>query len=204
MILYNGKVITADKDFRIVQAVAIRDGKFVAIGDDKEVMAYAGRETKLIDLKGNVVTPGIVDSHAHPAGIGLNLQAGVQLADITCLKDLFDRLAKAQAKAKSGEWITTAANWYLRQVERRPSLSELDGATPNNPLWLSLGAYEGFTNTIGLKLAGITKETPDPAGGSIYKDPKTGPHSSPTATTTPPASASSRSSPSASPARHNN
>src|SRR5512137_37512 len=84
MVLYNGKVITVDKDFRIVQAVAIRDGEFVAVGNDKEVRACAGEKTKMIDLKGKVVTPGIVDSHAHPVGIGLNLLAGVQLADITC------------------------------------------------------------------------------------------------------------------------
>lgn len=123
MVLYNGKVITIDKDFRIVQAVAIRDGKFVAVGNDKEVIACAGEKTKMIDLKGKVVTPGIVDSHVHPVGIGLNLKAGVQLADITSLKDLFDRLAKAQSKAKPGEWIITAANWYLGQVERRPTLA---------------------------------------------------------------------------------
>lgn len=174
MVLYNGKVITVDNDFRIVQAVAIRDGKFVAVGNDKEVRACAGEKTKMIDLKGKVVTPGIVDSHAHPVGIGLNLLAGVQLTDITCLKDLFDRLAKAQATAKPGEWITTAANWYLGQVERRPTLAELDAAAPHNPIWLPLGAYEGFTNTIGLQLSGITQKTPDPTGGIVYKDPKTG------------------------------
>lgn len=174
MILYNGKVITVNKDFRIAQAVAIRDGKFVAVGDSIEIRAYAGPDTKMIDLKNKVVTPGIVDSHVHPVGVGLNLLADVQLADITSLKDLFDRLARAQAKVKPGEWVTTAANWYLGQVERRPNLLELDVTTPDNPLWLPLGAYEGFTNSKGLKLAGITKDTPDPPGGVIYKDPKTG------------------------------
>jgi predicted amidohydrolase YtcJ len=173
-ILYNGKIITVDKDFNITEAAAIRDGRFIGVGANSEVERSAGPGTKKIDLKGRCATPGIVDSHTHPVGVGNNLLAEVQLSDIDCLEEIFDRLSAAQAKAKPGEWITTARNWYLGQVERRPTLAELDAVTPNNPLWLPLGGHEGFTNTLGMQLAGITKATPDPPGGIVYKDPKTG------------------------------
>lgn len=174
LILYNGKIITVDKDFTIAQGVAIRDGRFIAVGSDAEVRGYTGPQTTTIDLKGKPVTPGIIDSHTHPVGVGNNLLAEVQLNDINCLKDIFDRLAEAQAKARPGDWIVTARNWYLGQVERRPTLAELDEITPRNPLWLPLGGHEGFTNTAGMQMAGIGKETHDPTGGVIYRDPKTG------------------------------
>ena len=173
-VLYNGKIITVDKNFSIGQAVAIRDGKFIAVGSDEEVKAYIGPKTKTIDLKKRPVTPGIIDSHTHPLGVGNNLLSEVQISDITCLQDIFDRLRRAQDKAGTEEWITTARNWYVGQVERKPTLSELDAVTPKNPLWLPLGAHEGFANSIGMKLAGITKDTLEPPGGVIYKDTETG------------------------------
>jgi predicted amidohydrolase YtcJ len=174
MILYNGKIITVDSHFNIVQAIAIRDGKFLVVGNDADVKALAGPDTVMIDLDGNTVTPGIIDSHTHPVGVGSNLLAHVQMSDVDSLKDVFDRLRKAQNEANPDQWIITARNWYVGQIERRPNLSELDTAVPNNPLWLPLGAHEGFTNTRGIQLAGITKDTPDPPGGAIYKDPSTG------------------------------
>jgi len=174
MILHNGKIITVDNNFRIVQAVAIHDGKFFAVGSDNNVKQHAGPTTQMIDLEGGPVTPGIVDSHTHPVGVGRNFLADVQISDVSCLKDIFDRLANAQTTAKPGKWIATAANWYVGQVERRPELEELDAVIPDNPLWLPLGAYEGFTNSVGLNLAGIKKDTLNPQGGIVYKDEKTG------------------------------
>ncbi|MBW2610473.1 MAG: amidohydrolase family protein [Deltaproteobacteria bacterium] len=166
--------MTVDAKFKIAQAVAIRDGKFIAVGRDEDIKAYAGKKTAIIDLTKRPVTPGIIDSHTHPVGVGRNLLADVQISDVTCLKDIFDRLANAQATATSGKWLTTTASWYVGQVERRPKLDELDAVTPKNPLWLPLGAYEGFMNSVGIKLAGINKDTPNPPGGIVYKDEKTG------------------------------
>lgn len=170
LILHNGHILTVDSLFRVVQAVAIRDGKFVAVGRNEEVMALKGPLTQVIDLEGKTATPGIVDSHTHPVGVGRNLRARVKVADINSLQALFDRLSEAQRLASPGEWITTATDWHLGQVARPPELAELDAVAPHNPLWLPMGFYIGFTNSRGLKLAGITAATPDPPGGIVYKD----------------------------------
>ncbi|MFB3883830.1 MAG: amidohydrolase [Thermodesulfobacteriota bacterium] len=175
MILYNGQVITVDKAFSIAQAVAIRDGKFVAVGNNEEVRALAGPDTKMIDLKGRAVTPGIIDPHVHPEGVGGNLVADVQTYDMTSLQQLLERIAAVAAKKKPGEWITTATNWDKPQVGGKyPTLKQLDAVTPNNPLRVARGGHYGWANTLAMKLAGITKDTPNPTGGKIDKDPKTG------------------------------
>lgn len=175
MILYNGKIITVDKGFTIAEAVAIQDGKFIRVGSNNEVKGLGGADTKMIDLGGKAVVPGIIDSHVHPVGQGNNQVADVQTCDMTSLQDLLDRLAKAAAKAKPGHWITTATNWDKPQVAGiYPTLKQLDAAIPNNPLWLPRGCHWGFTNTMGMKLSRITRDSPNPIGGEILKDKKTG------------------------------
>jgi predicted amidohydrolase YtcJ len=174
IVLFNGKLITVDGRFRICQAVGIKNDRIVAVGSNEELRRYIGDGTRTVDLEGSPVVPGIVDSHTHPVGVGKNLRAKVQVADVRSLSDIFERLQKAQDVAKSGEWIVTATNWFYGQLERRPTLAELDAVTPLNPLWLPLGVHEGFTNSVGMRVAGITKETPDPPGGTVYKDPLMG------------------------------
>ena len=174
MILHNGKIITVDRNFSITQGVAIRDGKFVAVGSDEDVKAHVEAGSQMIDLHGRTVMPGIIDSHTHPVGVGLNLLSDVQMWDVQSLEDIFDRLNEATLSKQPGEWITTASNWYLGQVDRRPTLSELNAVVPNHPLWLPLGMYEGFTNSLGIKFSGITNETISPQGGVIYKDAESG------------------------------
>lgn len=176
IILYNGKIITVDKDFSIVQAVAIRDGKFLAIGSDAEMMVYAGPTTKMIDLKGRVATPGLIDSHCHPIGVGTNTYYPVQLMQVRTYNDILEALNEGVKKVKPGEWFVTAPNWrsFDFRAEDMPPLAVLDETVPDNPLWLACGVHRGHTNSLGLKLAGITKETPNPPGGTICRDPKTG------------------------------
>lgn len=175
-ILYNGKIYTADKNFSIAQAVAIRDGRFLAVGSDAVVKVYAGPNTKMVDLKGKAVTPGLIDAHCHPIGVGTNAGYPIQLMQVRTYDDLINALRDGAKKGKPGEWLVTAPNWlsFNFRAEDMPTLKVLDEIFPNNPLWLACGAHRGHTNSLGLKLAGITKDTPDPPGGTICKDPKTG------------------------------
>lgn len=175
-ILFNGKIMTIDKDFSTVQAVAIRDGKFLAVGTNKKVKVYAGPKTQMVDLKGQPVIPGLVDAHCHPVGVGTNAAYLVQLSHVRKYEDILDALREGVKKVKPGEWLVTAPNWrsFDFRAEDMPSLAVIDEIVPNNPLWLACGVHRGHTNSLGLKLAGITKDTPDPPGGTIRKDPKTG------------------------------
>ncbi|MBI4318562.1 MAG: amidohydrolase family protein [Chloroflexi bacterium] len=154
--------------------MAIRDGKFTAVGSDAEVMASVGPQTNAVDLAGKPVTPGIIDGHCHALWLGVNLLCDVQLAHVRSAEDIVAAIGEAAIRKKPGEWIVTAPNWRTYEVKRYPSLAELDVVAPVNPVWVKVGAHRGFTNSLGLELAGITRDEPDPAGGTVVKDDTSG------------------------------
>jgi predicted amidohydrolase YtcJ len=174
-ILYNGKIITVDKDFSIAEAVAIKDGKFVAVGKRKEVMPFAGKATKRIDLKGKSVIPGLNDSHNHMLTTGTGLRL-VQLRDSKTLADVLGAIGSKAKSLKPGEWIETSGGWHESQLKekRLPTLKELDSVAPDNPVYVARGGHTVVVNSKAFELAGITKETPDPKGGEFKRDPSTG------------------------------
>jgi predicted amidohydrolase YtcJ len=175
LILFNGKILTVDKDFRIVEAVAIRDGKFIATGKKDEVMRYAGEKTKLLDLGGKTVIPGLIDSHNHMLWTGTDFKQ-VQLRDCTSLEDVSRAISNRAKSVKPGEWIISSGQWHESQLKekRLPTRQELDKAAPENPVYIARGGHTVVVNSLALKLAGVTKETPDPQGGEFKRDPKTG------------------------------
>ena len=108
--LFNGKVITADANFSIVEAVAISGDKFLAVGNDEDIKKLVGPDTKQIDLKGQTVVPGFIDGHQHFTGAGgifLKQKSGLSLANVKSIQDIKDVIKKAVEKTKPGEWIVT-------------------------------------------------------------------------------------------------
>lgn len=174
-VLINGKIWTVDPARPWAEAVAVRDGRIAAVGTTGEMRKMAGRETETIDLKNAFVLPGFIDSHVHFVNGGYSLM-NIQLREAKT-RDAF--VARIAAKAKSlpkGEWILNG-DWDHTQFDpvELPRRDWIDAVTPDHPVCVNrLDEHMILANSLALKLAGITKATPVPAGGEIVKDPATG------------------------------
>lgn len=174
-ILYDGTILTVDEDFSVVSAVAIRNGRFLAVGDTDEIRSLAGPETEEIDLRGQTVVPGLVDSHVHVRQVGMDLER-VHLFEATSIEELVDAVREHAVETPDGEWVQAGWGWHESQLDekRLPRRDELDEAAPDNPVFVPRGAHVAVLNSRGLEAAGIDSETPDPDGGTIVRDPETG------------------------------
>jgi predicted amidohydrolase YtcJ len=173
LILHHGKVLTVDADFRIVQAVAVRGERIVAVGSDQGVLRYKGPKTKLIDAGGKTVLPGLYDSHVHPVGAATS-ELVESLPELHALDDAFAYIRKKTKEVPEGEWIVLRYAFPTRLKEARfPTRAELDQAAPKHPVLYHAGPA-GMVNTMALKISGVTKDTPNPQAGVVVKDPKTG------------------------------
>lgn len=183
-IFHSGKIVTVDESFSIAEAFAIKDGKFQAVGSDKEILALSGPKTEKHDLSGKTVIPGLIDSHIHFPFVAEE-SIFVSLAGVKSIVEMAERIGKAIKKTKKGEWIRCAmlnSYFYLElEEQRRPNRWDLDPVSPENPVYIE-GAHHCYINSYALKLAGVTRDTPQPPGavvmpgeqGPIEKDPKTG------------------------------
>jgi predicted amidohydrolase YtcJ len=174
VILYDAKIVTVDAKFSIAQALAIAGGRFVKVGSNKDVLASAGPNTVKIDLHGQTVLPGFNDSHVHQLSQGAGLSVDVDLTDIHSIADIQAAIAKRVREAKPGDWIRGTRGWWEHELSdgRLPTRADLDKVAPENPIYIP-GPHYIIANSLALKLAGITKDTPDPQGGEIRKDPAT-------------------------------
>jgi hypothetical protein len=170
LIIRDAHIVTVDPKFTIAQAAAIRGGKFIAVGTDAEVLKTKGPNTKVVDLRGQTVLPGFNDTHVHlTAGEELPLQ--VDLTHIHSIKNI-QAVISARAKLeKPGAWIVGTRGWWEYQLAegRLPTRADLDAAAPDNPVAIP-GPHYVIVNSLALKLASVTRDTPDPQGGQIYKD----------------------------------
>ena len=171
LIIHNAKIVTVDEGFSIAEAVAIKDGKFVAVGTDSEVLAMAGPQTRQVNLEGKTVLPGFNDTHSHVVKMGLNLPASIDLTSVESIADIAEVVAERVAKSEPGEWIFSEGGWwqFMLAEGRLPNRHDLDPASPDNPVVLRGGHY-WIVNSVALERLGYTKETPDPKGGEIWKD----------------------------------
>jgi len=177
LILYNGKLLTQDSDFphgcrlSAATAVAIGDGRFLAVGSDAEVRALALPHTRLIDLGGRLALPGLTDAHFHLYEWALGLRQ-LPLADTASLSDLRGRLARRASETPPGHWILGQGWNETRWPDPRiPTRADLDDVAPAYPviLWRS-DMHLAVVNSRALREAGITGDTPNPPEGIIDRD----------------------------------
>ncbi|MCK4318025.1 amidohydrolase family protein, partial [Candidatus Bathyarchaeota archaeon] len=171
--LFDGKIVTVDDRDSIVEAVAIRDGRFVAVGGTDEVMALAGESTRVIDLKGKTAMPGIIDSHTHPGGIASRFM------EVDCrappVRNIHEILGMLKAKAEElgpRNWVM-GANFNDSKLEEKRHITrwELDEAVPDNPVFIVADTgHQALVNSLAFEVAGVTKDTPDPPGGELERN----------------------------------
>src|SRR3954463_10465890 len=170
-VLINGKIVTVDRQFSIAEAIAIRDGQFLAVGSNKQIEALTGPNTVRIDLSGRTVLPGLMDTHAHVAGAGVK-DFTVPLAEVTTVAKALEQIGVWAVKSKPGEWIV-GNNWHpLSQLHEKRYLTrwEIDQAAPNNPVFLPTVGHFAMANSMALARAAINKATADPAGGLVERE----------------------------------
>jgi hypothetical protein len=160
---------------RIVEAVAVANGRILAVGSDEEIQAYQGPNTAVIDLKGRLAVPGLSDSHVHFIDGGFQLLS-VDLKDARSEEEFVRRIAAKARTLPSGRWIQ-GGDWDEEAwpSERLPNRWLIDSVTPHTPVFISrYDGHSALANSLALNLAGVTKSTPDPPGGVIVRDPKSG------------------------------
>lgn len=180
LVLANGNIITVAAQAPFAEGVAVRDGKIVRVGTDTEMRPLIGAATRVIDLQGLTVIPGFIDSHTHNAHLAefrysfklLNLAAELN----PTIPDVLQKIRAKVRETPPGEWIGGKYFDPKRLREGRwPTREELDASAPDHPLMISIrGGHACVVNSKALQLAGITKDTPDPKGGVIERDPLTG------------------------------
>ena len=170
LIIRNAHIVTVDPSFSTASAAAIRDGRFIAVGSDAAVLKTKGPRTRVIDLDGQTVLPGFNDTHVHLTA-GKDLETQVDLTHIRSIKEIQSAIAARAKQAKPGEWIVGTRGWWEYQLAegRLPTRADLDAAAPDNPVSIP-GPHYVIVNSLALKLAGVTRDTPDPQGGQVYKD----------------------------------
>jgi predicted amidohydrolase YtcJ len=169
-IFVNGKIITVDARDSIAEAVAIRDGKILAIGPYAAVMGTKGPATRMIDLKGRTVTPGLIDTHIHL--MGADRLYSIELSNVKSVPEVVNLVRERVAKAKPGEWIQ-GTGWDEGKLAEHRYIyaADLDKVSPKNPVWLRhTTGHFAVANSAALAIAKIGKETKSPAAGTIEKD----------------------------------
>jgi predicted amidohydrolase YtcJ len=181
LILFNGKIRSFAAEGVTYQALAAAGGRIVATGASDDVRRLAGPDTEAIDLEGRTAIPGLTDTHVHLAEKGTAEMELVDCrdfyTDVRSIADILARLAKGAAEAPKGSWIVAHGSPMqdFRLTDKRfPDRHDLDRAVPDHPVSISFGAHITVGNSRALAAAKITRESRDPAGGSIRKDPQTG------------------------------
>ena len=171
LILTNGKIWTGNAAQPLAEAVACLDGRIVAVGTSADVRRWAGAHTRIVDLGGKLAVPGFNDAHTHFYQGGADL-AGVQLRDARSEAEFRDRIRAFAAKLPKGRWIL-GGNWDHENwtPARLPTRQLIDEAAGDHPVFINrLDGHMSLANSLALKLAGVTRATPDPPGGTIVRD----------------------------------
>jgi predicted amidohydrolase YtcJ len=182
LVLRNGKLITLESGAPQSQALAARGGKITAIGTNQQIQPFIGPSTKVIDLGGRLAIPGFIEGHGHFMGLGSSKMV-LNLRDVKNWDQIVTMVAAAAREAKPGTWIL-GRGWHQAKWDPPPSPNvqgfpvhdALSKVSPHNPVLLThASGHAGFANAEAMRLAGIDKNTPNPPGGEILKDPQGNP-----------------------------
>ncbi|MDF0518589.1 amidohydrolase [Bradyrhizobium yuanmingense] len=171
-IIHNARIVTLDRTKPVASAVAIRDGKFLAVGTDQEIRPLAGVQTKVIDLKGRLLLPGLIDNHTHVIRGGLNFNMELRWDGVRSLADAMNMLKRQIAVTPAPQWVRVVGGFTEHQfVEKRlPTIDEINALAPDTPVFL-LHLYDrALMNAAALRAVGYSKDTPAPPGGEITRD----------------------------------
>jgi hypothetical protein len=184
LVITNGKVTTVDKDFSIKRAVAVKDGKILAVGGNDDIKPFIASGTKVLDLKGKTVLPGINDSHCHPGSFGAYrppMALDVGQSEAGSIREIVALIADRTENLSPGTWII-GRGWDLGNLadnradpDRWPTRDDLDPVSPHHPVALvDFSGHNMWTNSLALAEAGITDHGPEVEGGEIKRHPESG------------------------------
>ena len=182
LVLTNGRVATVDPARPAAEAIAVRGGRIEAVGTSREIKAYIGRRTEVIDLAGQFAMPGFIESHAHFTGVG-TARMQLDLTKARAWAEIAEMVAAAAKEAKPGQWIV-GRGWHQEKWDQKPDPSVegfpthdlLSQAAPANPVVLThASGHATIANAMAMELASVTRRTKNPAGGQIIRDAKGNP-----------------------------
>jgi predicted amidohydrolase YtcJ len=174
-LFFNGNVITFDSREGRTAALAVEDGKILALGTDQEILALKQGGDEEVDLQGKTLMPGFIDVHCHVMSFGLNLETWVGVPEATCVEDIQKKVAERVRQVKPGEWIK-GRGWCKGVLDPRlPTRFDLDQVAPDNPVVIiDATGHLAVVNSLALRLANVTRDTVFGPGGKIDKDSRTG------------------------------
>jgi len=175
VIFVNAKVVTLDPESSLLKAIAVRDGKIVALSASAaapDLRSWQGRSTRVIDLKGRTVIPGLIDSHMHAIRAALSYSTEVNWIGARSLEEALGRMRDAAKAAKPGDWLIVAGGWTPEQFreKRRPTQAELVAVAPDNPVYVQLFYSWAVLTPKGLAALNIAEDKDVPAGGKLERD----------------------------------
>src|SRR2546426_8180884 len=169
LVLLGGRVLTVDDRFSVATALAVRDGRFIAVGSNEDVRVHIGSKTRVIDGRGRTVVPGLIDTHVHALGVA-EAEVTQPFRNLRSIGQLQAWIRNEAQRRPRETWIWTPRVYPTRLREHRfPTRQELDAAAPDHPVAVDC-AYAFALNSAALGAAGITRDSADPPGGAIVKD----------------------------------
>ncbi|MFJ9952101.1 amidohydrolase [Kitasatospora sp. NPDC091207] len=171
LVLRNAKIHTGDRSRPQASALAVRDGRVLALGDEHDIAAHIGPDTRVVDGLGRRVVPGLNDSHLHVIRGGLNYVLELRWDGVRSLRQALAMLREQAARTPKGQWIRVVGGWTAEQfAERRlPTPAELNAAAPDTPVFVLHLYQSAILNRAAVRAAGFTRDTPDPRGGQIVR-----------------------------------
>src|SRR5262245_50662299 len=172
-VLINGKILTVDQQFSAQEAIAIRESRILAVGRTADIRKLVEEKSRVIDLQGRTVIPGLIDSHLHGIRAALSFSTEVNWIGASSLDDAMSRIREAARTMAPGAWLIVAGGWNVQQFKekRAPIQAELLAAAPNNPVYVQLGYGWALMTPAAFKALNIASEADLPAGGRFEKGP---------------------------------